>query len=284
MVDDTRRKLLKLLGATGVATTVGGTGIAAAQYPDGPDVERAADRLEDGIETARVRVGHLSPDAPAIDVYAFVPGFRAIGEVPVIENLRFPSVRPNIPAEYADIPAVGLGFRVTPHGNADETLFEITDLDPQGGRNYTLLVVGEASPELSQPGLRTLSLVDNRSEQPPGYGRTMLPAADEVTLRVVHAETELGAMDIEVAGKSRGSVEFGEATTYLRVDPEAPVGLSGDRRSGSGPGLDATVEGLEAGRAYTLYAVERDPEAGGFKPQVIATIDAVARPSLDIEQ
>ncbi len=283
MVDDTRRRLLKLLGAAGAATTVGGTGLAAAQHPDERDIEAAADRLEDGIESARVRVGHLSPDAPAIDVYAFVPGFRALGEVPVIENLRFPSVRPNIPAEYTDIPAVGLGFRVTPHGNADETLFEITDFDPQDGRNYTLLVVGEASPELSQPGLRTLSLVDNRSEQPPGYGRTMLPDGDEVMLRVVHAETELGTMNVEVAGKARRSVAFGEATRYLRIDPEATVGLSGNRRSESGPGLDVTVEGLEAGRAYTLYAVERDPEVGGFKPQVTATIDAVARPSLDIE-
>lgn len=289
MVDSTRRKLLKLLGATGAATTVGGAGVAAAH--DGDDAESkisdAMDDVKDGIESARVRVGHLSPDAPAIDVYAYIPGYKSIGQVPVETGLSYPTVRPDLPANYTNVPAMPLGIRVTPAGEKDETLLEIPRIELEADRNYTFLAVGEAEPELSQPELQVLTLVDNESEVPPKDGATMLPGLDETLVRVVHAESEADSVTVHSGSERFNSVGFGRTTGYLSVDPDNDLKITGRRRSGSGSGgvesLETITGGLRRGHAYTVYVVEDHPEAGDFEPTVTATVDACARPQLETD-
>jgi hypothetical protein len=288
MVDSTRRKLLKLLGATGAATTVGGAGVAAAHDDDDAKskINDAMDEVEDGIESARVRVGHLSPDASAIDVYAYIPGYKSIGQVPVETGLSYPTVRPDLPANYTNVPAMPLGIRVTPAGEKDETLLEISRVELEADRNYTFLAVGEAEPELSQPELQVLTLVDNESEVPPKDGATMLPELDETLVRVVHAESEAESVTVHSGAERLTSVGFGRTTGYRSVDSDDDLTITGHRRSGSGSegeSLETITGGLRRGHAYTVYVVEDQPEVSDFKPTVTVTVDACARPKLETD-
>ena len=70
--------------------------------------------------TANVRVAHLSPDAPPVDVY--VNGTKALSNVP------FQDV-----SSYLPVPAGSTNFRVTP-ANADYPGRDRRDRDPQCGR------------------------------------------------------------------------------------------------------------------------------------------------------
>lgn len=297
MVDSTRRDLLKLIGAAGAVTGAGAVGIAAGQ--EGGDGDGAGlqggmmeEITEGGIQTARVRFGHLIPDGPPVDIYGFIPAFRGLGEAPIQKGLEYGSIRPNIPAEYADIPAITLGVRITPAGDSDTTLIEIEDLELEAGRNYTLLAAGETYREPSdteEPLVQALTLVDNADEENPGYGRTTLPGPEETQVRFVHALPDATSVDIETAGDSSiggGSsggetivegADFGATTGYVSVDEDDTFIISEDDEEVASVG-----GGLKEGRKYTIYIVSQTPEAGGLKPFAIATVDAVSRVSLNV--
>ncbi|WP_254535957.1 DUF4397 domain-containing protein [Halomarina litorea] len=278
MVDETRRRVLKLFGAAGALTGLGGAGMVTAQQgDDGDGMSGMIDDLSDGgVSTSRVRFGHFIPDGPAVDVYAFVPGMEEVGEVPINTNLDYTAVRPNIPAEYADVPAIGIGLKVTPAGKPDEPIVKIPEFDFEAGRNYTVLAIGEVSPELEQPMPQALALVDNEGEDPPGYGRTQLPKQKQTLVRFVHALADGGRVTVRSGGETLASgVRFGETTGYMHVDPKRPI-----RIYRSGELAKVITGGLRHGTAYSAYVAERTPEAGGFKPKVYATVDAVARPHL----
>jgi hypothetical protein len=279
MVDQTRRRVLKLFGAAGALTSVGGVGMATAQ--DTPDEDEMRGMIEDlsdgGVQTSRVRVGHFIPDGPEVDVYAFVPGFEEVGAVPIITGLDYGQVQPNIPAEYADVPALSIGLKVTPAGKPDEPVVKVPKFDFEAGRNYTLLAIGEIYPELEQPMPQAFPLVDNEGEDPAGYGRTQLPESDETLVRFAHVLADGGRVSVHCDGDTVASgLRFGNATDYIEVDPDDEL-----RISRSGEPAKTITGGLEDGVAYTVYVSERQPEAGGFKPKVFSTVDAVARPDLE---
>lgn len=280
MVHETRRRVLKLFASAGVVAGLGGAGVAAAQSDgegEGDGMSGMVDDLSDGgVKTSRVRFGHFIPDGPAVDVYAFIPGLEEVGEVPINTNLKYSSVRPNIPAEYADVPAIGIGLKITPAGKPDEPIVTIPEFEFEAGRNYTILAIGEVYPENQQPMPQALALVDNESEDPPSYGRTQLPEKGQTLFRFVHALADGGRVTVRSGGETLASnLRFGEATDYLEVDRDEPIHIY---RSGN---LATTITGgLRPGVAYSAYFSERTPEAGGFKPKVFSTIDAVARPHL----
>lgn len=280
MVTETRRRILELFAGAGVLAGLGGAGLATAQSSDDDDGEgmsgMADDLTDGGVKTSRVRFGHFIPDGPAVDIYAFIPGLESVGEVPIVTGLEYSGVRPNIPAEYSDVPSIGVGLKVTPAGEPDETIVRIPEFNFQAGRNYTLLAIGEVYPEGQQPMPQPLALVDNENENPPGYGRTQLPEQDQTRVRFAHVLADGGRVTVRSGGETLASgLRFGEATEYLHVNPDHDIEIY---RSGS---LAATITGgLDDGTAYTAYVGERKPEAGGFKPKVFATVDAVARANL----
>jgi len=237
--------------------------------------------MPDGIKTARVRVGHFISDGPDVDLRLTLPGVEDMVDLPVYEGLRYGQVIPNVPADYADFPAdVTFGLRVTPAGDPDTTIVEVPEIEFQAGRNYTLLAVGEASPEQEEPEPEALALVDNPDEEPPSYGRNELPDRDRAEVRVVHALPDF-TDDFEVAhveGKrSLGNVKYGESTGYREVDSEDRISI---RAEGS---TIATIDGgLRPGTKYTVYITSDTPEPGGNKPTLMPTIDAVGRPQFDV--
>ncbi|MFC5972080.1 DUF4397 domain-containing protein [Halomarina salina] len=244
-----------------------------------------------GIKTARVRFGHLIPDAQPVDVYAYLPQYKSLGEVPINTDLKYGSIRPNIPAEYADIPAITLGIKITPAGEKDNPIIEIKRQKFKAGRNYTLLAVGEAKSEgYDEPPVQALPLVDNEGEKGPSYGRNQLPAPDETKVRFVHALPDAGPVKITAGGETNldGSMSggetlveeatFGDSTDYLEVDPEKTITI---KEYGEAV---ATVTGdYRPGTKYTVYLVSQQPEPGGLKPFALASVDAVARADLDVQ-
>lgn len=278
-----RRTVLKWLGVAsgGVAATSAGAFAAQGQGDGKGQGEDPMDAMPDGIETARVRVGHLISDAPPVDLRLTLPGLEDVVDLPAYEGLRYGQVVPNIPADYADFPAgVTFGLRVTPAGDPDTTVVEIPEIEFEAGRNYTLLAIGELDSENDEPGPDALALVDNPHEDPPSYGRDQLPSEDETDVRVVHAlpdfTDDFRVAQVRGGGGQVGNVKYSEATDYATIDPHGEVSLHAEGET------IATVGGFRPGTRNTVYVVSDTPEPGGNKPVITSTIDAVARPNLNV--
>jgi hypothetical protein len=84
--------------------------------------------LED--DTARVRVLHTSPDAPAVDIA--VTG----GDV-LIENLEFPNA-----SDYLEVPAASYDLEVRPTGTMDVAL-ELPGVELEGTMVYDVFAIGQ---------------------------------------------------------------------------------------------------------------------------------------------
>jgi hypothetical protein len=102
-------------------------------------------------DAAKVRVVHLSPDAPAVDV---APD-GADPDDAVVKNLAYPDA-----TEYLSLPPGTYDLEIRPTGTTDVAL----DLDPlalQAGRAYSVFAIGSAAAEpLGDNALQVLVAVD----------------------------------------------------------------------------------------------------------------------------
>jgi hypothetical protein len=149
-----RRNVLATLGAAGTGAVAGTSSVSAIQPDDG---------------TARVRVGHLSPDAPNVDI--LVDGTRALSDVP------FGTV-----SEYLSVPAGERTVAVTAAGDPDAVVFQ-GDVGVTAGGTFTIAAIGELSEETFQPLILTDEV--KGGHHPPA-------------VRVVHASPDAPAVDVTV--------------------------------------------------------------------------------------
>ena len=232
MTDTPRRTVLKGVGA-GLALAVGGSGVGAA--------DDDTDDQCDG-EPARVRVGHLSPDAPNVDVY--VDGTKAVSD------LAYSDFAPEaLSGAYLDLPAGE--YDITTKVAGSETTVEplsVTGFPVEANMDYTVLATGELNPEEeSEAGLGLLPLVDNGDEE------TMLPPVDATLVRLVHASPDAGEVDLDVVEDGEvlttiSGVGFGQDTGYLELPP-------GDYTVDVGPGALEVPVNLFAGTKISAYVV-----------------------------
>jgi hypothetical protein len=180
-------------------------------------------------DTARVRVVHASPDAPAVDVYA--DGAK------VHTNVAFKGS-----SDYLSVPAGPHNFKVfatganpatgTPVINADATL--------EAGKDYTVAAIGKVA------NIKPLVLVDNNAA----------PAAGKAHVRVVHASPDAPAVDIAVKsgpvlfpnvafGKDAGPTPVDAGTYDLEVRPTGTMTVA----------LAINGVQLQTGKIYTIFAV-----------------------------
>jgi hypothetical protein len=206
----------RLVGILGI---VGAIGIALGAF----------NSAASAANTARVRVVHASPDAPAVDVYA--DGAK------VLTNVAYKGS-----SDYLTVPAGAHNFKVfatganpttgTPVINADATL--------DAGKDYTVAAIGK----LAQ--IKALVLVDNNAT----------PAAGEAHVRVVHASPDAPAVDIAVKGgpvlfpnlafgKDAGPSPVDAGTYDLEVRPTGTTTVA----------LAINGVQLQAGKIYTIFAV-----------------------------
>lgn len=154
--------------------------------------------------SARVRVVHASPDAPAVDIL--------VNNGKVLENLPFREY-----SEYLALPGGSYEFKINVTGT--ETTVKTVNATLMAGRDYTVVAVGYAGAGKT-PGFDVKLLEDDNS----------LPANNGVKIRVMHGAPGAPAVDVYVTtpfetlmGKTPllTDVPFNAASGYTTV----PVGL-----------------------------------------------------------
>ena len=258
MTRKTRRQVLAALGAT---TAVG---IAGCSSGDGDETTEPEDESGDGddsdsgmtptdemggmtdtdgmagmtdtddgmsdTEMASVRVAHMSPDAPNVDVYVD-------GET-VLSDVTYTTV-----SDYLALPTGDHTVTITAAGDPDTVPFEGEVTLKAAG--YTIAAVGELTSEDTE--FRPLVLEDDNSD----------PGGNMARLRVVHASPDAPAVDVTAAGGDVvlfDGVPFGESG-YATVEAnDYTVEIRGDTESNDGDVVADYDVSLNGGTVYTAFA------------------------------
>jgi hypothetical protein len=223
------RKLRRLAGAAVAAALVAMT-LAATP---------ASAAASDGY----VRLAHLSPDTPAVDVYLRSDDNK-------VKQQTFPGVAYGAMSDYLRLPAGTYSVAMRKAGALASTKPVLTtQVTVEGGAAYTVAGVGR----YADLGLRVLK--DDLT----------LPRADESKVRVIQASVKAPVLD--VSGKSGAEiadgVAFATTTDYRQVKPgkwTVEVQPSG---GGETSELPCT---LGAGNVYSLLVL--DDKSGGLKPEL----------------
>ena len=174
--------------------------------------------------TAQVRVAHLSPDAPPVDVY--VNGARAV------TGASFKDV-----TNYLSVPAGSVNFRVTPAGATSPAVIDATVTLNNGG-SYTVAATGLLA------GIQPIVLEDDRG------------TTGQSKVRFVHASPDAPAVDIAVTGGPVlfANVPFRQATAYPQVAPST-YDLEARPAGSTAVALQVDDVTLRPGTNYTIFAV-----------------------------
>jgi hypothetical protein len=183
-------------------------------------------------ETAAVRVAHMSPNAPNVDVY--VDGSA------VLEDVPFGTV-----SGYLEVPAGERQVEITAAGDPETVVFEGA-LPVEAGTEYTVAAVGEIGDMADEP-FEPLVLTDDNSEV----------GDDTARVRLVHASPDAPAVDVTLASSGDAlydGLAYGESE-YV----EAPAGdytleVRGDTEGNDGDVVGTFDVSLAGGQVYTAFA------------------------------
>lgn len=192
-----------------------------------------------GDETARVRVLHLAPDAPDVDV------FVNDGEDPVVQELGFPDG-----TDYLEVPAGTYDFDVAASGGtADDAVLSIDDLALDSGASYTAVAFDELD------SIQALALVDDYEGLEEG----------DIRVRAVHVATGVGEVDIwnitdpGAPAPLYEDVDFGAAGDSIDV-PAGAYSVGIDVDDDAVPDLAFDLPEIPAGTLVNLFAVADDAD------------------------
>lgn len=210
-----------------VGTLVGGgaVGQQGTQATDGEGPDQDA---------AFVRVAHVSPDAPPVDV--FVDGERILADVP------FGAV-----SDYASFPADTYNVTITPAGD-NETVVFAGNLTLEARSVTTLFASGEVGENATEPFEPVLFEDD-----------AFTPGGNESAVSVVHMSPDAPAVDVTANDGSvvlARNLTFRNASEYVTV----PAGNHTVEVRPASPGANATPVftmnvSLEGETAYSAVAV-----------------------------
>ena len=238
MESHNRRAVLKTAGSVAIIGSLAGcaggdgdTNETDGNETDGNETdgnETTEDEMEDGTEMAMVRVAHLSPDAPNVDVY--------VDDEPVLEDVAFGDV-----SDYLELEPGSYDVRITETG-AEEAVYEET-LEVEAA-TYTLGAIGELAEENEPFGVEVFE--DDLSD--PG---------EDARISGIHAAPDAPAVDI--ADEATGDVLFEDLAFGESQTGEAPPGEytlevlpAGEDDAEPVATFDAS---LEAGTVYSAFAV-----------------------------
>ena len=206
--------------------------------------------LPSPTQAAEVRVAHLSPDAPAVDVLV---GTDDTTKSAVLTNVSFPAVSDYLTVDdgnyYIDVAATGTTAPV----------IDVNDVTLAG--ELTIAAVNNLA------SIEPLVLVDDRVVTP-----------GKAKLRAVHASPNAPAVDIFVDGAgllpALTNLSFKDSTDYLELDPGAYT----FRFRATGTTDDVfVVDGLELAGSMNYSAFAIGELGSSFS--VLPTVDAVPEPS-----
>lgn len=178
-------------------------------------------------ETAQVRVAHLSPDAPAVDVW--VDGALTLEDV-----------------EYKDFSgylALDAGMHQVVVVAANTTTPAVIDamVDVEAGINYTVAATG---------------LLDDNSIAPAVFVDDLEPTSGKAEIQFVHASPGTPPVDITLLDGTKlfANVMFGKDSTVLPVDGGA-YSLQARVANTSTVALSFADVPVDGGMNYTVYAI-----------------------------
>jgi hypothetical protein len=205
----------------------------------------------DVTTTADVRVGHLSADAPAVDV-VINDDFGS----PVVSDLVFPTV-----TGYLSVAPDDYNIKVVDSATQSLTAIDV-DVSLDTGTRYTALAVNDLA------NIEPLLLTDD-----------LRSIATEARVRIVHASPTAGAVDIYVTAPGTdittvspafANVPFKAETGFV---PLAPGSYDIKVTPAGAPGVVAiAVDSLALAGGDVLTAIARD-NAGGGAPLGLVVVD-----------
>ncbi|HEX7879996.1 MAG TPA: DUF4397 domain-containing protein [Candidatus Eisenbacteria bacterium] len=189
---------------------------------------------DDNAGEADIRVMHLSPDAPAVDVY--LDGATA----PAVSDLLF-----NQGTGFLAVPAGQHDLAVAPaNTSAASAVLSVSDVELATDAQYTAVAYAPLA------SIDAMLLVDNLSA----------PASGQIRVRAIHTASGVGQVDIWNVPSSGAptplytNVNFGDAGGYL-VIPAGSYRLGFDVNNDAVPDLTFTTPSLAAGTVANIFAV-----------------------------
>src|SRR5256885_1071433 len=236
------RPLARWLGTAGAVLSV-----AAAVCAVGGTPAAAADPV------GYVRLAHLSPDTPNVDVYLSTVGGSGAPQV-------FPGVGYGVISKYLSVPqgtyAVAMRGAGAP---ATDPPVLTTNVTVTAGKAYMVAGVGKHA----DLGLKVIE--DDLTPPPSGKAK----------VRVIQASVGASALDLAIQGGPMiaGNVPFASTTRYFEVQPGRWT-LTAKGTSG-GPSGNLGVH-LEAGNVYSVLVL--DAPGGGLKSELRLDAAGMGKP------
>ena len=196
-----------------------------------PDLDTAGDDHGDDHEaTAQVRVLHLSPDAPAVDV------FVNAGDEATVSELEF-----EVGTAYLEVPAGTYDFQVAAAGTtAADAVLSIEGLALDADTAYTAVAYGALA------DIAALALVDDSEGIEAG----------NIRLQVSHTASGVGAVDLwELTGGAMLVDDFAYGATGTLDVPAGALELGLDLDEDAVPDVTFSVPDLGADIAVNVFAV-----------------------------
>jgi hypothetical protein len=197
--------------------------------------------------SAKIRLGHFSPDTPEMDVY--VTGFDG-SETKVLEGLGYGQV-----SDYAPLEAGNYTFLLRPAGADPASDPAVTaSADLEDGKAYTFAAMGPHAE------LQKALLTDDLAPPPAGQAK----------VRLIQASSTAGSVDVTAAD---GPV-LAQDTAFATATGYAPVPAGNWRVNLTSSAASAQVQrelDLEPGTVNTLIVLEG---SGGQPADLTRVVDA----------
>lgn len=208
----------------------------------------------DERDNALVRVVHAVPAGSTVDIWA--------DDERVFDGLAYKAV-----TAYHEVPGERYSFKVRPAGMAQAEPIATNSEGLDDGDHYTVFAVpGDGA------GAALHIVKDDHS----------LPAAGKARLRVVHASSDAGEIDVYATGRRDplfDGVNFQSVSTYSDIDPVA--GTVTIRPEGETSAVMTLSDvRFDAGKTYTMVVVGRvrtSPKLDAFVIEDVATEAATRR-------
>ena len=190
-----------------------------------------------------VRLAHLSPDTPDVDVYLKAGSGDG-------KTQKFPGVGYGVMSPYLRLAVGTYSVAMRPAGapeSSDPVL--TTQLDVASGQAYTVAGVGR----YADLGLRVLK------------DDLKLPDPNEAKVRIIQASVRAPVLDVGIQGGATiaGGVQFATTTSYRNVSPGSWTLRVRPTGGGQSRSLPVT---LGAGNVYSLLVL--DAAGGGLRTQL----------------
>ena len=204
-------------------------------------------------DTAKVRVLHASPDAPAVDVYL------DDAKVDALTNVPFATI-----SGYLDVPAGDHNVKVYATGSTTDPVID-ADVTVAAGARYTIAATDAVA-----------SITAQVLEDKPS------PDCDSASVRVVHFSADAPAVDVATTGSDPAdavvkNLEYPNATGYVAL-PAGSYDLEVRLAGTTTVALPLPGVAVEGCNAYTVFAIgsAASPAVGGNALQVALAVDATA--------